>query len=445
MDSVISGATVYHVVTLSNFARGFDKYQRRYRKSLIPESTYPDVVHVLAADELAIGVRKARGLLARLALPGDALVALEARLPAAQLRVNERNGLGRVWPSGDLPVRRIFAIDGDGQLGAAITVEDATARALALHAARFTAYEDLVPRSISFLPVAKGCQAACAFCFSDASVSAEQTSGRVDLELATQWLRAARRRGAGRAVITGGGEPTLLAQGRLLALITACREQFAKVVLITNGVRLAGESLAERRAWIADLAAAGLGVLAVSRHHWDEAVNAARMNLATHTERVLEVAANSSLRTRLICVLQRGGVESVADIDAYVQWAAARGVREVCFKELYVSTSHESVYHSLTANQYSAEHQVPLARVHEWARGREFAECERLPWGAPVYAGTIAGSAVRVAAYTEPSLFWERTHGLARSWNVMSDHTCLASLEDRASAITLAQIDRGAA
>ncbi|MFY0540871.1 hypothetical protein [Nannocystis pusilla] len=59
------------------------------------------------------------------------------------------------------------------------------------------------------------------------------------------------------------------------------------------------------------------------------------------------------------------------------------------------------------------------------------------PWGAPIYAGTIAGNRVRVAAYTEPSLFWERTHGLARSWNVMADHTCLVSLEDRASAITL--------
>ncbi|WAS96882.1 radical SAM protein [Nannocystis punicea] len=439
MDSASPRATVYHVVTLSNFARGFDKYQRRYRKSSIPESTYPDVVHVLAVDELAIGVRKARGLLARLAIPGDALVALEARLPASELRVNERNGLGRVWPSGDLPVQRLFAIDGDGQLGAAIPLEDAAARALALHADRFVPYPRIAPRSISFLPIARGCQASCPFCFSEASASAEQPGGRVDLELAARWLAAARRRGAERAVLTGGGEPTLLARDRLFGLVGTCREFFAKVVLITNGVRFAAADPGERRAWIADLASAGLGVLAVSRHHWDEAVNAARMNLETHTERVLGAARGSSLRTRLICVLQRGGVETVADIDAYVQWAAARGADEVCFKELYVSTSRESVYHSLAANQYSADHQVSLARVHEWARTRDFVERERLPWGAPVYAGTIAGSPVRVAAYTEPSLFWERTHGLARSWNVMADHTCLVSLEDRASAITLAE------
>lgn len=441
MDSPATRATVYHVVTLSNFARGFDKYQRRYRKSRIAESTFPDVVHVLAADELAIGARKAGALLARLGLPGDALVALEARLPACSLRINERTGLGRVWPSGDLPVDRIFTVDGDGRLGPAISLEDASARALALHAAAFVPYPRITPRSISFLPIARGCQASCPFCFSDASASAEQTSGRVDLDVARQWLAVARLRGAERAVITGGGEPTLLARERLLALVAACREHFDKVVLITNGVRFAGADAGERRAWIDDLVAAGLGVLAISRHHWDEATNAARMNLATHTERVLEVAAQvPALRTRLICVLQRGGVESIADIDAYVQWAAARGVHEVCFKELYVSTSRESVYHSLAANQYSAEHQVPLARVHEWAHARGFAERERLPWGAPVYAGTIAGSPLRVAAYTEPSLFWERSHGLARSWNLMSDHTCLVSLEDRASAVSLSEV-----
>jgi hypothetical protein len=44
---------------------------------------------------------------------------------------------------------------------------------------------------------------------------------------------------------------------------------------------------------------------------------------------------------------------------------------------------------------------------------------------------------VRIAAYTEPSLFWERSVGVARSWNVVADGTCYASLEDRASRLTL--------
>jgi hypothetical protein len=85
------------------------------------------------------------------------------------------------------------------------------------------------------------------------------------------------------------------------------------------------------------------------------------------------------------------------------------------------------------ANAWSDSHQVPLSVVLEWAERRGFRVENRLPWGAPVFLGQVDGRDVRVAAYTEPSLFWERTHGMARSWNVMADGTCLASLEDRGS------------
>jgi hypothetical protein len=73
--------------------------------------------------------------------------------------------------------------------------------------------------------------------------------------------------------------------------------------------------------------------------------------------------------------------------------------------------------------------------VLAWAARTGFAETMQLPWGAPVFDGRIGGRRLRVAAYTEPSLFWERVHGIARSWNVMADGTCLASLEDRQSAL----------
>ena len=46
---------------------------------------------------------------------------------------------------------------------------------------------------------------------------------------------------------------------------------------------------------------------------------------------------------------------------------------------------------------------------------------------------------MRIAAYTEPSLYWERVNGIARSWNVMADGKCFVSLEDRSSALTDAQ------
>ncbi len=433
---------LYHITVLSNFARAYDKYQRAYRKSAIPESTYPNAFYLLPAEDLAIGVAKARRLLDKLGLPGDRLLALQATLPGQQLQPNLRNGIGLVWPSADLPLSGLRSLDDEGHLGDAISFEDAMAASLALHRSAFHADGDLRPRSVSFLPIAKGCQAACPFCFSEASASAEQRSGRLDWARVEAWVQAAHARGAERAVITGGGEPTLLRWDDLSRLIGVCSTRFDKVVLITNGVALARLDDAALAHRLAALRNAGLSVLAVSRHHADEAVNERLMRLKTGTPRLLEAWARQraqlqGLQLRLVCVLQRGGVDSVAAIDEHVRWALSHDVAEVCFKELYVSTSQESVYHAREANDWSARHQVPLALVHAWAQGHGLQVQSTLPWGAPVYGGVLQGKPVRVAAYTEPSLFWERTHGVARSWNVMADGTCLVSLEDRQSHVDL--------
>jgi len=406
---------------LSNFARAYDKYARAYDKARIAESTYPNEFYVLREDELAIGVRKARRLLDRLALTGDSLIALRTDVTA--LTPNSRNGLGQVYAHASLPVTAVHEL-ADDTLGAPLALEDAMARSLAIHAGSFAPYAALRPRSISFLPIARGCQAACSFCFSEASVSADQRQTPIDDQITARWLDAAVARGAERAVITGGGEPTLLRWSALLELVRSCRARVGKVVLITNGIVIAEDPDVRAR----ELRDAGLGVLAISRHHRDEVRNASLMKIANSTPRVVAAAVRAGLRTRLVCVLQRGSVDDVAAIADYVAWAA----------ELGVSTSEESLYHSHASNAWSAEHQVPLAHVLAWAAEARFEVEHRLPWGAPIFVGSVAGRPIRVAAYTEPSLFWERTHGLARSWNVMADGSCLASLEDRGSRIEVA-------
>ena len=78
---------------------------------------------------------------------------------------------------------------------------------------------------------------------------------------------------------------------------------------------------------------------------------------------------------------------------------------------------------------------MPLALILEFAARHGFVEIARLPWGSPVFRGTWRGKPMQIAAYTEPSLFWERSQGVARSWNLMADGRCLVSLEDRASEI----------
>ena len=115
--------------------------------------------------------------------------------------------------------------------------------------------------------------------------------------------------------------------------------------------------------------------------------------------------------------------------------SAAEGFGEVCFKELYVSSLSENRWAGSAVNAYARTHQVPLAVVLEGLAALGLARTGELPWGSPIFEGTVRGRPMRVAAYTEPSVGWERSHALVRSWNLMADGTCLASLEDPASAI----------
>jgi hypothetical protein len=432
--------TLYHVAVLSNFARGFDKYALSYSKAGIPESTYPDRFFLLRREELAIGIDKASSLLARLGLQGDRLIALQTEVDTEDLQPNTHNGKGRFIHADRIAVTGLHAVVRNGTQDELMPLEaeDAMAASLRMLQATFHDFARIRPRSVSFLPIAMACQARCPFCFSKASISSDQSQVRIDWDNVAQWLDRAREEGAERAVITGGGEPTLLPRVALERLVAESARHFDKVVLITNAHVLAVAAEEERIERLDALYRAGLTVLAVSRHHYDAAGNEQLMQLATPLERLTaswrtQRARWPRLRLRLICVLQRGGVEDRATLERYLDWAVEQGIEEICFKELYVSTSTESLYHDRQANAWSREHQVSLALVTGFAHARDFELVERLPWGAPVYRGQWQGKPLRMAAYTEPSLFWERTHGMARSWNVMADGACYVSLEDRAS------------
>jgi molybdenum cofactor biosynthesis enzyme MoaA len=438
----------FHVIVLSNFARGFDKYAFAYGKAGIPESTFPDRFHLLTRAELGIGIGKARRLLDRLAIPGDRLLVLETAVDPADLLPNTGTGLGMELPEPRIRLSAVHELEAGGELASGgdeftlrpTTVEDAMAASLHLHAASLHGYTALRPRSVSVLPVASACQARCSFCFSSASISSDQAPARVPWDAVDPWLDRARAAGAERAVITGGGEPTLLPFDQQLRLVAACAAAFPKVVLITNAHTLAKGEHADRVERLAALSDAGLSVLAVSRHHQDDDASERLMFLRTPVGSVVDSWREDrdrwpGLRLRLICVLQHGGVADAAGVADYLSWAAAHGVEEVCFKELYVSTSTESLYFDHTANLWSRDHQISLSVVTRFAEQNGFEVTSRLPWGAPVYDGEWDGRPMRIAAYTEPSLLWERTHGVARSWNVMADGRCYASLEDRASEI----------
>ena len=470
---------MYHVTALSNLARAYDIYSRRYDKSRLPRCSFPGQFFLLHAHDLHVGQRKAQALLDKLNLPGDRLLVLATRVQPSALHANERTGLGQ-WLAGDaITLEAGYGMSASDFVGREppillpMSIEEAMAQSLACLKPVLQDWRALQPRSVSILPIARACQAACRFCFSEASVSSEQSASAQCLSTWEAACAQARERGAQRFVITGGGEPGLLPHAQMLALIRTGRAHFDKGVLISNGVHLARLDEADRRARLRDCAQAGLRTLAISRHHHDAAINQAIMGLDTRTERVLHswqalqdeadlqqeyvqpaasdvhlAAKNSTspaasgLNLRLICVLQQGGIDSREALADYLSWAAANGVRELCFKELYVSTTLASRYHAAPENSWSHAHQVPLAWLMQTLRGWGFVQMDELPWGAPVFSGAWAAAdgttlQLRIAAYTEPSVFWERSHGLARSWNLMADGTCLASLEDPGSAIAL--------
>jgi len=444
---MITEEPLYHVTVLSNLARGFDKYSCSYSKSRIPESTYPDRFFLLHRSELAIGVRKATHLLEKLSLPGNRLIVLETKLDVSLVHRNSGAGSTQFIYSDHIIISQLYELTHDeGVIELYPTaVEDAMAVSLRLPNHDLISFVNIRPRAISFLPVAIACQAKCPFCFSKASISSDQAPAKPDWGKISDWISQAKARGAERAVITGGGEPTLLPPALLQQLVTACASRFDKVVLITNGHVLAVASEADQATRLAALYDAGLRVLAISRHHFNGDKNDRLMHLHTPVEGLVRTWRENyrrwpGLRLRFINVLQDGGVDDETTVESYLSWATDQGVEEICFKELYVSTSTESVYYDRLANEWSRRHQVPLSLITRFAERQGFVLESRLPWGAPVYRGKWQGKRIRVAAYTEPSLFWERTRGVARSWNVMTDGRCHVSLEDRASEIQLEQL-----
>lgn len=419
-------------VPLSNWLRGFDRYRRVWSKALLPASRYPDAVYLLPADgPHDVGLAKARLLIAKVGCAGDCVVALQTSLPvgpgAAEPNTVTGTGVGWRWPRPEIPLRDVAWVDGEALVPTRI--EEVTAAAHRLDPAHLLRWPDCRPRSFSVLPIARACQARCPFCFSKGSVSEITRQRPPDLAAIDRWAALSKARGAERAVITGGGEPTLLPPDTLNAIVRALAARFETTVLITNGARLDGARLRALRD-------AGLHVLAVSRHGTSAAMDQAIMGL-DHESAVLGAAAGAlGLRARSICVLQKGGVDDAAGVVRYLERAADEGFDEVCFKELYVSSTGESPWAAGDVSAWCASHQVPLALVIDTLEALGFVRIDALPWGSPLFAGEVRGRPLRVAAYTEPSVGWERAHGIARSWNLLADGRCLASLEDPASELS---------
>lgn len=426
-----------YITVLSNWILGYDRYQRIYSKNAITASTFPNEFYVLQEHELAIGLGKAEKLLAKLNIQNDKILRIETSLKEKDVAKNIRNGLGWVYPDHKVPVSRLYLYENNEWVEK--TVEDVTAEAYLLHVDTLQDWADLKPLTLSFLPIAIACQASCAFCFSGSSISFEKKKRIKDFEHLDYWCRTASEAGAERFVITGGGEPTIMPFDEIIEGLKISSEYFVKNVIISNGLFLSKLDEDEIIARLKALKKAGLSVLSLSYHHYDPVRNAVIMGMDTNAEKIMKAYSKCDRsevpQLRVVCVLQKGGVDSKQEIQGFIDKALEYGIDQLCFKELYVASTYESLYSKKKENLYSRDHQVSLTTVIEFAADHHLETIKTLPWGSPIFRYTEAGSYVDIAAYTEPSVGWERSNGIARSWNYMADNKCYASLEDETSLI----------
>lgn len=422
----------YHVMPTLSFAKGYDKYSRKWTKN--SQSPFSNVIFLLNKNKLHIGIKK---------MKERSHVIIETKLiDSDALKHNYVTGtlLGEYIDKKTIEVVNVFRMNGKSL--EKISVEDAYAESMKLSFSSSITYNDLIPRTISFLPVAKGCQAKCPFCFSHSSISDDQKQSLLNTETIDDLCKKAKTKGAERAVITGGGEPMILPFKKVLSMVKTLGDNYNKLIMITNGFALSKCEPPQTLEMLMALETAGLTNLCVSRHGYTEDVNTQIMYLKTDANKITAVLNNNrgkikKLNVRWVCVLQKGGVDSVENLIKYLDWTVDTGVSEICFKELYVASSHESLYYDKSSNIWSEKHQIPLNMVIHFLESMSAQIIDRLPWGSPVYVLRWRGVELKIACYTEPNLFWELSNGVCRSWNVMADGKCYASLEDKKSIIDI--------
>lgn len=426
-----------YITVLSNWLLGYDKYSNTYRKDLLSKSTYPNEFYLLDDSMLDIGLEKAIKLLKKININNNIIIRIETQINSEIVKKNTKNGKGYVITQNFIPVSKVYFYI-DNQWKEKI-IEDVNSLSYLLKDNNLYSYEELTPRTLSILPIAFACQAKCKFCFSESSISFEQEHFQIDMENLRSLCTLAKLKGADRFVITGGGEPGILKFSNLLNIVREAKIAFNKIVLITNAVFLSKLPEEEVIQKISQLIDSGLSTLCISYHHYNSVLNKEIMGLDNKVEYLVNVInshpSRNKLKLRLICVLQKKYIDSIDEIDKYINFACKLQVEQVCFKELYVSSTTESLYANNKENIYCLEHQTPLNEVIKWANQKKAEQVSKLPWGSPIFKYYQKNQCIEIAAYTEPSVGWEKYNKIARSWNILSDGKCYVSLEDKSSLI----------
>lgn len=430
----------YHFYTSAkNFLICFDKYSKTYNKNKQPKNKYQQFYFLDGSENQLKIIDKVQNYLS---CNNDFIIKVNVNTEKAIANIKgnggTETGVGYFINESTIRVDSIIKVKKiNGKIiEEAISIEEALSKAYLINADELISYQNLKPRSVSVLPVAIECQAKCKFCFSKSSISLNKRVGIEYEHKLRDYCKKGLALGAERFVITGGGEPLLYGYDGICDIIKIANEYFSNILLITNGKEI--ENYSEKQ--LNNMAKLGLKRIAISVHSYNLEKNNDIMNLKVDYKHIIKKIKKAGIKVRLICVIQKNGVANEEDIINYIKFSLELKVFEICFKELYVSTKVESDYYNSKANQYSKDNQVDLSIVKNTMNKLGAKIKNTLPWGAEIYSLPLHKLSsdvmfIDVAAYTEPSVGWERTNGIARSWNITKDGQCYASLEDNKSII----------
>lgn len=426
------------ITTAENFLTCYDKYSGEFNKLNQQKCKYVDKFYLLESgdkDGFDFASNKVDDLISRDGSFKNFKIVVYVNINDKDVYKNDELGDGTRTNIGYYINGTSVIVDSVAILNNGLIenkhIEDVTSMAYLVKSANMKSYQELTPRTLSYLPVKIECQASCKFCFSKSSISLDKRLSDIELSQIHMYCISARNKGAERFVITGGGEPLLLGYDGILDVLKIASKTFDNILIITNGKEI--EKYTNDQ--LLEMQKNGLKRIAISVHDSDLSNNRKIMGLDVNYKDIFNKIKNAGIKLRLICVIQKNGVENDSDVFEYIAFAIRNRISEICFKELYVSTNIDSDYYHTKANKYCLENRVGLPLITNLMNNLNAEIIKKLPWGSPVYKLKHTYGDILVAAYTEPSVGWERVNGIARSWNLMADHNCYASLEDGSSKI----------
>lgn len=223
------------------------------------------------------------------------------------------------------------------------------------------------------------CPARCVFCSENLRVEGAGRHASM-LRPGPDWLPGLKRAlhaldGLPFGISLSGLEPTRDCDW-LLALLDALRQHevnasqpFTEKILYSNGTGFGREQ--ERDRLLDALCDFGLQRVEWSRHGHEQAINDGimrfRPDAAIGDQQVFErslAAVTQRLPVTLVCLLQRGGVDTVSGLVAYLSWAEQQGVSGVVFREFArTGANYRRSFTQLTLQQRRVGCEAALRRL----------------------------------------------------------------------------------